>query len=263
MTKNNTIKTNKQEYGSERNFYPCAIGFAISIGVNNALATLQSSANVKEGIGTHSIMIKTTARIIGSLIAVPLVLERYGQKSAMLFGQIINILFTLANLYPVWYVMYPAAIIAGMAVPCTWVGASVIIQSIASSAERDQNADSSSQKYFGMFLAILSLGQVFTNVMTELILDWNNIARYVDNFVEGGFNHSRTISSYNITSDNLLTCGSMDCPIDYPFRQTSGKFLVLIPDQKLLRVLLTVYILMQIGGAAIHYFFCHGQELCD
>ncbi|XP_039251449.2 protein unc-93 homolog A-like [Styela clava] len=250
----------KNEFGSERNFYPCALGFAIAIGADNGLAALQSSMNVKGGIGTNSLLVKTTAAIIGSLIVVPVVLQRYGPKVALIIGVILNIFVTLANFYPVWYTMYSTAFFAGIGMSCAWVGCSVIIQSIASNADMHQDVDSSSQKYFGMFLAILSLAQVFTNIVTQMILDWNNIARYIGNFVDGGSNHSSTFLSYNITSDHLLTCGARDCPIEYSFRKTSGKFSVLIPDQTLLQVLLVVHVLMHIVGAAIHYFFIKGTS---
>nr|XP_039250469.1 protein unc-93 homolog A-like [Styela clava] len=257
MKKNNS---GKREFGSERNFHPCAFGFAMAVGADHALAALQSSMNVKGGIGTNSLLVKDTAAIIGSLIVVPVVLQKYGQKFSLIIGVILNILLILANFYPVWYTMYSTAFFAGIGMSCAWVGSSVMIQSIASNVDMNQDVDSSSQKYFGMFLAILSLAQVFVNILTELILGWNSIARYIGNFVEGDSNYSSVFASYNLTSDNLLTCGAGDCPIKYSFHQTSGKFSVLIPDQTLLRVLLVVYVLMQMGGVAIHYFFIKGTN---
>ncbi|XP_039254111.1 protein unc-93 homolog A-like [Styela clava] len=231
-------------------FYSCSVGFSLAIGASFSLSALQSSINVKDGIGTTSLLFKFGASILGSSIALPFVLKRYGPKFALIAGQLCNTLYTLVNFYPEWYTMYPTAFIAGFASCWAWGGSAVIVHNIASSV-KTENGDSSSQRYFGMFLVIMSSGQIFSNAVTELILNSDKI----EAFISGEDNVDIINSSIvYLSSRHLLTCGSNDCPSEYSFQGKSTKFSVLIPNQTLLRILLCIYVVMQIGGASIHYF---------
>ncbi|XP_039252787.2 protein unc-93 homolog A-like [Styela clava] len=257
----NEIATSTSFTHRKRTFYACAFGFSVYVGSTFSLATLQSSINIKNDLGPKSLLICFLCGLAG-IITAPYTLKRFGAKATLITGEIIASFYTIANFYPRWFTMYPTAALTGLTSSSfTWSASAVIVHKVATADLKNKigkQADIATQKYFGIYLGIVAFGQIFSNGVTVLILEFVNddLLGLNHKTVETDFDSNLTTQApqYKTTNSSVIDisqCAARDCPAEYAY-SNSTKLDVFIPDDSSRYVLLGWYLLMQLGAVLLH-----------
>ncbi len=96
-----------------KNVFITGLSWILLFTAFQSLANLQSSLNNDSGLGTLSLSIIYLALIISSIFLPTTLIQKLGVKKTIFFCQCSYILFMIANLYPRYYTLLPAAIILG------------------------------------------------------------------------------------------------------------------------------------------------------
>ena len=78
-----------------------------------SVSNLQSSLNNEDGLGTTSLSIIYISLIVSCIFLPSTLLEKLGVKYTILFSQIGYVTYIIANVYPKYYTLVPAAIFIG------------------------------------------------------------------------------------------------------------------------------------------------------
>ncbi|XP_039252851.2 protein unc-93 homolog A-like [Styela clava] len=247
----------------KRTFYACSFGFATYVGSTVSLATLQSSINIKNDLGPKSLLICFLCGLAG-IITAPYTLKRFGAKATLITGEVIASFFTIANFYPRWFTMYPTAALTGlMSSSLTWSASAVIVHNVATADLKNKigkQADIANQKYFGIYLGIVAFGQIFSNGITVLILEFVNDDLFKFNHKSVDINIDSNLTpttqapqnkTNNSSVIDISQCAAKDCPAEYAY-SNSTKLDVFIPDDSSRYVLFGWYLLMQLGAVLMH-----------
>ena len=104
-----------------KNIILISITFMVLFTSFQSMASLQSSINQVDGLGTYSLSIIYGALIISSQFTPSLILKYLGSKWTMVFSMFCYSLYIAAQFHPQVYTLLPAAFILGVAAAPLWI----------------------------------------------------------------------------------------------------------------------------------------------
>lgn len=154
-----------------KNLLVLCTGFFFVFTAFLSLRNLQSSLNAKGGLGLYALSSTYACFFIGCIMATTIV-QRLGPKRAIVVSTIGPFLYVLANFYPLFYTLIPAAASAGFCQGVIWTAHATYIANIAASyAEltKDKLADVLS-RFNGIFFVFYQSCQIIGGMISSIIL---------------------------------------------------------------------------------------------
>nr|XP_039270642.1 protein unc-93 homolog A-like [Styela clava]XP_039270643.1 protein unc-93 homolog A-like [Styela clava] len=241
------------------NLFYVSISFLLNESAYFALEGLQSSLNDK--VGTQSLSALYSSYVLTSLFLPSLAMNYLQSRKAMALATSAYAVYTIANFYPRWYTLIPAAVILGSSSSVLWSASRVYISDLAV-AYADQNKENHAKtttKFFGVFFAIFSLSMVIGNVMSSVVFQLSSNVNTIA--VKETVNISSiTTVSYNAiasTYENIsesnqysLTCGLHNCDQTVGIAKPNDVMESSV-QKNILYGLFSVFTVIQIGAVLI------------
>lgn len=232
---------------AEMRFYVYCVVTAIVTGTLKCLFTLQSSIQVKRGIGVMSLGAYYALGIPGSIIIYPFLLRIIGRKYNLILGDACAMCFGLALLFPAtsYGAIYIRAIV-GLFEPSLWCAAYAIAANYDTS-EDEGRRDGNRTRNVARFMAITGFVLAIANMVPELVLK-----KSMPIIVDGKEAINLNISIY---------CGANDCASAYSAREEHPVFHNLIPSKQSIYILVGVIAVLQMSVMVIHFIMLPSDAL--
>ncbi|XP_076803329.1 protein unc-93 homolog A-like [Clavelina lepadiformis] len=184
-TKKDLLPTPETKPGCSGKFNPykevviMGVSFMLIYCCYGSVVGLQSTINIKGGLGTTSLMVISIISAVSSLTLVPFIIDFLGAKTALMIGEAGSVLFITANFYARWYTLMPAAVIDGFVDGAIWPGSGMYITWLGTKAfrrfknrhpDKEITKESFLSRYFGYFYTFMFCGDLLTSGLTTLSL---------------------------------------------------------------------------------------------
>lgn len=225
-----------------KNVYGIGISVTLIYSAYYGLTGLQSSINPRIGLVALSVMFAFS--FLGAFLA-PCVLKIIGTKYSIVASFIGTLSYILANFYPSWFTLLPAAVAAGLTFRLLWAGVHSHITEVAMltapvlKKERRYLIGKFSGIYFACYMCSYILGNLISSLFLFL---FNQHIGNADSTKLDHLNQSDTVS-YNETAEEDLNYGAV-CDID-------GSDM----DRKIILILTSVYVIFVVAGIVILLVF--------
>lgn len=250
-----------------RNLFICAFAFMMNYSAYTGLVYLQSSMNIEDNLGVTGLLVVYITSSVSTITILPSLIDICGAKVAIVSGEIGITVYTLANFYPSWYTIIPAAVVHGITESASWAGTSVYISFLGEkywelNKER-RSKEEAIYKLFSIFHSIIYFTQIFGNgLVSAVFIGRSAINSRNDNIISDDNSSSNLTLYYNSTSpsrslhqnheDDWTNCGAKQCQSEMNTTDiTSSKY---IPDETSVFLLLSIFLVMQITFTCVHAF---------
>ncbi|CAG5123831.1 unnamed protein product [Candidula unifasciata] len=175
-----------------KNTIVITFAFQVVFTAFNALQNLHSSLHDEESLGNISLAILYGTAILSSILS-PTVIGLIGAKTAIVASFAAHCIYVLANFYPSFTTMAPAAVALGAFHGPAWTSQALYISACAFSFSKSSSASPYTvlSRFNGFFFAVFATAQIVGNLVTSTIIR-DGIA--------------------NDTDDTVKFCGPQDCP---------------------------------------------------
>ncbi|XP_046375465.1 protein unc-93 homolog A-like [Haliotis rufescens] len=182
-----------------KNLLVVSVGFLFLFTAFQSMSNLQTSLNMKSGVGSGSLSILYGALVLSCLFVPPFMIAHLGCKWTIPLSMLGYILYMGANFYPVWGLMAPAAVILGLGAAPLWSAKCTYLTQtgVWYAKMTGQTEDAVINAFFGVFFMIFQTSQVWGNLISSTIFKEDD-------------NHNAT----NKTFDELSKCGANFFPAD-------------------------------------------------
>lgn len=162
-------KTERRKY--MKNLLVLCLGFFFVFTAFLSLRNLQSSLNAKGGLGLYALSATYACFFIGCICATTIV-QRLGPKRAIVLGTIGPFLYVLANFYPLFYTLIPAAGCAGFCQGVIWTAHATYIANIAASYTvlTNEKIQDVLSRFNGIFFVFYQSCQIVGGLVSSIIL---------------------------------------------------------------------------------------------
>ncbi|XP_078504681.1 protein unc-93 homolog A-like isoform X1 [Lissotriton helveticus] len=186
-----------------KNILVIALGFMLIATAYGGLQNLQSSLNPIKGMGVASLSVIYGSLIISSMFLPSIIIRKCGCKWTLVGSMCCYVIYTLANFYPQWYTLIPAAIILGIgggpywASKCTYL----TLSGLRYAEKNGKDKMDVGNLYFGIFFLVYQSSGVWGNLISSLIFSQRPINGTVFNYTYCGAGNcpDMTIGSLNST----------------------------------------------------------------
>ncbi|KAL4235140.1 Ion channel regulatory protein UNC-93 [Mactra antiquata] len=138
--------------GVIRNLLVISISFMFEFSAFDSFASLQSSLNKEEGLGTTGQAIIYSAMVLSSLLLTPLTMSRVTEKWVMVISMFTYLIYVATGFYPSWYTIIPASVIIGTGAAHLWLALQSYITELAK--QYAVLTDTEQQDRLSLFLGI-------------------------------------------------------------------------------------------------------------
>ena len=180
-----------------RNLLVFSFSYLLQFMAINALSNLQSTINAE--LGVYTLTLGAISFALSCLIF-PAILAKYGGfKWPLIICECFMTLFVLANYYPRYWTMLPAAILLGVSNSVLWTFQGSLISHLAAeyTSLSKRKSDNVLIRFFGFFYIIYQLNQIIGNTISG-----------------GAFYFYNELNQTNLKLENSTRlCGAHDCPI--------------------------------------------------
>lgn len=223
-----------------------------------AMINLQSSINIDDGLGTTTMATAFTTASIFSILFTPMIIRKFGAKRCLIASEVTYIFFILANLYPDFYTLIPAAVVAGMGDATIWTCMSMMNINFAKKYSAIRKHEKKGDVFYttlfsGYFFTLFQCCQIFGNLVSYVALYAFNDSS-VDSDEEGSLNATDIpsfTSGYHV--DDYYYCGANDCQDPDIFGNDIEQY---VPGNKLtLIILISIFTAMGITTLTVHVMF--------
>ncbi|XP_069112377.1 protein unc-93 homolog A-like [Argopecten irradians] len=155
-----------------KNLFIVCSSFFLMFTSFHSLQNLQSSLNKEEGVGTFSLVIVYVSMVTSSMFLSSVFIHRLGMKLTMCVSMTMYILYMAANLYPVWGIMVPTALLCGLAAAPLWASQSSYLSQLSryyAKANNMKPKDAISY-LFGIFYMCVNASKITGNLLAALVL---------------------------------------------------------------------------------------------
>lgn len=176
-----------------KNVLIVGLGFFFFFTGMSPMTLMQSSLNSEDGIGVAALAVKNAFMILGSLAATS-ILFKFGCKWTMVIAGFIYSIYVMANFYPTWYTMIPAACLSGTAATVLWTAQRVYFAKLAHlySSIFDMDVDRVQSRMFMLLTICFKLSATVGNAVSSVILGTQSYQNFM-------------------SSARLLICGAVYC----------------------------------------------------
>jgi hypothetical protein len=117
--------------GIWRNLLVFSVSIFFVFSASNSINMLQSSVNSKDGLGVRTLQVISISFTISCLFLPSLMAKYCGFKWPLVFSELCMGLYVLANFYPSFYTLLPAAVLFGCATSVVWTFQGSLISHLA------------------------------------------------------------------------------------------------------------------------------------
>lgn len=169
-TKKSAHDAKKLKRATIRNVIVFSLSFFLQFSAGNALNNLQSSINSKHDLGVTTLLAMSISFIASSLFLPALLIKYAGFKWPMVACESTTLLYILANLYPTWWTLIPAAVLFGAANSVMWTVQGSLITHLAKdySIFSKQKHDAVLIKFFGFFYIIYQSSKFKSSLYNQI-----------------------------------------------------------------------------------------------
>ncbi|KAL4235138.1 Protein unc-93 A [Mactra antiquata] len=121
LTKHDTI----------RNLIVICVSFVFLFSAFCSFASLQSSLNKEEGLGTTGQAVLYAAMVLSSLLLTSVTMSKISQKWIMVVSMFTYLIFVATGFYPSWYTIMPASVLIGIGAAHLWSAVQTYITDLA------------------------------------------------------------------------------------------------------------------------------------
>jgi len=214
----------KQKLLIWKNVILISISFSVTFMAFQSLQNIQSSLNPIGGLGVASLSVSYSFTILTGIFLTSLIISSKGCKWTLVVSTFCYIGFAVANFYPTWLTLIPAAVIVGVAAgplwaaKCTYLSASALQYSKITGEKKGPILT----HFFGIFSMIYLSGTIIGNILMSVLLE------------PGGRS-----SANNHSIDVYKICGASDCPSRV--EKSSNGTLDKVADQHSVIVLMGIF----------------------
>ena len=161
VSKRKEDKRNKLK--SLKNIILLSLSYFFQYSALNGLNNLQSSLNSEKNLGITAMLLTSVVFTISCLF-LPMIMTKYvGYKWSIIGANISITVFTIANFYPRFYTLLPAAFLSGLGQCIQWTLQGSFIAQLASiySKATKKTQEVSLVRFYGIFLMIFQLRNLF------------------------------------------------------------------------------------------------------
>ncbi|XP_078492351.1 protein unc-93 homolog A-like isoform X1 [Ciona intestinalis] len=164
-----------------------------------ALICLQTSINIKGGVGAWSTTAAHITAGIFGLVCVPAAIKKTTIKKMLIFSTMTHFIYILLNFYPVPYLLIPAGILVGMGSSTMWPAMMVYVAHFARRFAKFSSKQTAEiiTEFTGYFFCTFQISQTLGNLLSYAILYSGKT------ITEGNFNNRSIL--------DLSVCGANDC----------------------------------------------------
>ena len=163
-----TLKPNRRAY---KNVIGAGVSLSLAYSAVIALISLQSSLNEAEGLGYGNLIILTSSLSIFGLFTSS-VINFLGTKYSVILAYCFSLAYAVANFYPQWYTLVPAAVCAGIAECIMLAGNGIHVTNMAIkyAPALNEKTDHLIAFYNGIITMFFKLSFIPGNLATTAIL---------------------------------------------------------------------------------------------
>ena len=240
------------------------------------LENLQSTMNIESGLGTTSIGVVCGCAILSSLFVGPVLVASLPPKRTLFIAWGAHAFFALANYYPTWATLIPAAILVGVESSIVSIVFGVYVTTLAeqranltidrvSAAVGEQTGDGESYdrkrhntvvRYGGTLATSFSLGAIAGSLISSLVIGDRDLPADAAENEDATDGIQATISTLLKSNDNISdslnplgVCGADHCPYLKEHRLTLKS-----PDVRLLYIMISIFVAFNICGILVTLF---------
>lgn len=202
-----------------KNIFVLGIGWMFFFMSFTSLRSIQSSINHSNNIGMISLACVYSGFVLACAFTSTIV-QRLGPKWPLVGGLFCQIIFAVANVYPAYYTLIPASIIAGFTQTAMWTAVGSITVKLAKMAAsyKKENLNFYTTRFFGVFFLFTSFAPVLGSLMTSLVMSYvQNLEVNTSSIVRVEFMGNVSVENatdvfdnvYNIIADD--PCGANFC----------------------------------------------------
>ncbi|CAG0883173.1 unnamed protein product [Cyprideis torosa] len=221
----------KQKLRIMRNVIVVSFGFTLLFTAYQSMASLQSSINSVDGLGTWSLSTIYAALVVSSMFLPTYLIKRFSVKWTMCASMLCYSAYIAAQFYPEFYTLIPGGIILGLGAAPMWSAKCTYLTQIAmkySELSRERT-EAVIVRFFGIFFLFFQSSSVFGNLIVAQVL-------------------GRGDEDANVTDDALAKCGINFCASE---QDDSDNENLDPPPKSRLYTLSTIYLISSFGAALL------------
>ncbi|XP_011409961.1 PREDICTED: protein unc-93 homolog A-like [Amphimedon queenslandica] len=163
-----TLKPKGRAY---KNVIGAGVSFTLTFSALIALISLQSSLNEAEGLGYGHLIVYNVVFIVFGLF-MSSVINFLGTKYSIILAYFFSLAYAVANFYPQWYTLVPAAVCGGLADSIMHAGNSIHVTNMAIkyAPALNEKTDHLIAFYNGIITMFFKLSYIPGNLATTAIL---------------------------------------------------------------------------------------------
>ncbi|CAF1370961.1 unnamed protein product [Adineta ricciae] len=164
------------DFRTLKNVLAISLAFLLQFTAFNGMGNLQSSLNTEANVGVNSLSIIYVFLIFSSIFLPHPLMAVLGLKWTLIISQVPYLLFMAANYYPKAYLMYPAAVLVGLAAAPLWTSKCSYLTNMGTVYANEKNLNKTAviNRFFGIFFMFFQSCQIWGNLISYLILTPEN-----------------------------------------------------------------------------------------
>ncbi|KAI9554119.1 hypothetical protein GHT06_019391 [Daphnia sinensis] len=183
----------------------------------NSVGNLQSSINADAGLGTTASATIYVALIVSCMFVPTWLIKTIKCKWTMVFCELCYSVYIIAQFWPSFATLIPAAIILGIGAAPMWSAKCTYLTQVGNRYAAligDKSAEPSITRFFGFFFMVFQTSQIWGNLISSLVLSMDKanetiVGEQLLEYCGANFCNSRNLT--NITGD-----GSVASPLERP-----------------------------------------------
>ncbi|XP_039273947.2 protein unc-93 homolog A-like [Styela clava] len=247
---------NETEASVVRNhFFGYLLGVFLRYSSYSAILNLQSSINIEDGLGTVSLSASYISCNIFLVFFTTILLRKFGAKKCLIASEVTYIIYILANLYPEFYTLIPAAILVGAGEATIWSSMTLINFYFATKYATLKKHEYKENDFFvnlysGYFFTCIQFCQIFGNLVVYAVLYAFSDSKA--NTTQNTENNFTTTQSYS-DADKMMFCGSNDCQDSTAIDESLRQY---VPTRNVSSIILITILLFMCSTSMIcHWYF--------
>ena len=140
-----------------------------------SLRNLQSSINHEGGLGLITLSVVYIFFFLGCILATSIV-QHIRPKPAIMVAMVFNTIYTLANFYPRFYTLIPAAVLVGIGMGSLWTAHATYVTNIAIAYAdlTDKPLANVLSQFNGIYYVFYGLAQIIGGIIASTVLHGNS-----------------------------------------------------------------------------------------
>ncbi|UJR11248.1 hypothetical protein I4U23_015430 [Adineta vaga] len=239
-----TIKKQRFDFRTIKNVLAISMAFLLQFTAFNGMGNLQSSLNTEANVGVNSLSIIYVFLIFSSIFLPHPLMTILGLKWTLIISQVPYLIFMTANYYPKAYLMYPAAVLVGLAAAPLWTSKCSYLSNMGTVYAIEKNLDKTAviNRFFGIFFMFFQSCQIWGNLISYLILTPENKLSSVS--------AARINTSTSILFTMYDKCGAQFSEQEYQSTEVPNKI-----DRKTVDILCIIYVCLCISSILLLIIF--------